>query len=431
MPSWDSAAADKLWSEACGKKRWLGTLRKTETNLKLVPDEALWAIRNEGRLRLVQYARVRLTRQLEAAGASKQEILKAGKSLDPHAFTMGFARRFATYKRPNLLLHDPDRLARLLQNADQPIQLIIAGKAHPKDAAGKALIRAWSDFIRRPEVCSRVIFLADYDMSLAEHLVQGIDLWINTPQRPWEASGTSGMKVLVNGGLNLSALDGWWAEAYRPEVGWALGDGREHGEDPAWNAHETEQLYRLLEKEVIPAFYDRNPNGIPKAWVDRMRLSMAELTPHFSTNRMVREYVEQLYLPAARAYRMRTADKGAVGRKITNWRQSLEQKWATLRFGEEKVETDEQHHVFEVQVYLNDLNPKAVRVELYANGANNDKPVQQEMTRGRQLPGAAGGYVYSATVPANRPATDYTARVIPHYSGVSIPLEAARILWRK
>jgi starch phosphorylase len=388
-------------------------------------------LRNEGCRHLIQYARERLARQLEAAGVSKQEILETGKFLDPHAFTMGFARRFATYKRPNLLLHDPDRLARLLQNTDQPIQLIIAGKAHPRDEAGKVLIRAWSDFIRRPEVCSRVIFLADYDMSLAERLVQGIDLWINTPRRPWEASGTSGMKVLVNGGLNLSELDGWWAEAYRPEVGWALGDGREHGEDPAWDAYEAEQLYRLLEEEMIPAFYDRDPNGIPKAWVARMRLSMAELTPRFSTNRMVREYVERLYLPATLAYRERAADKGAVGRQMVNWQQSLELKWAMLRFGEVKVETDGEHHVFEVRVYLNDLNPKAVRVELYADGVNGDNPVRQEMTHGRKLVGAAGGYVYSATVPANRPATDYTARVIPYCFGVAVPLEAARILWQR
>jgi starch phosphorylase len=431
MPSWDSAAADALWSEACGKKRWLGTLSSIEADLKLVPDETLWALRNEGCRHLIQYARERLARQLEAAGASKQEILETGKSLDPHAFTMGFARRFATYKRPNLLLHDSDRLARLLQNTDQPIQLIITGKAHPRDGAGKVLIRAWSDFIRRPEVCSRVIFLADYDMSLAERLVQGIDLWINTPRRPWEASGTSGMKVLVNGGLNLSELDGWWAEAYHPEVGWALGDGREHGEDPVWDAREAEQLYRLLEEEAIPAFYDRDSNGIPKAWVARMRLSMAELTPRFSTNRMVREYVERLYLPAGLTYCERAADKGAVGRQMVNWQQSLEQKWAMLRFGEVKVETDGEHHVFEVRVYLNDLNPKAVRVELYADGVNGDNPVRQEMTHGRKLVGAAGGYVYSARVPATRPATDYTARVIPYCFGVAVPLEAARILWQR
>jgi starch phosphorylase len=181
VPSWDSAAADALWHEVCGQKRWVGTMSTLEADLKLVPDETLWALRNEGCRQLIQYARERLARQLEAAGAARQEIPAAAKFLDPDALTVGFARRFATYKRPNLLLHDQDRLIRLLQNTDRPVQLIIAGKAHPKDEAGKALVQAWSDFIRRSELRSQIIFLADYDMSLAERLVQGVDLWINTP----------------------------------------------------------------------------------------------------------------------------------------------------------------------------------------------------------------------------------------------------------
>ena len=252
---------------------------------------------------------------------------------------------------------------------------------------------------------------SDYDMLLTEHLVQGVDVWINTPRRPWEASGTSGMKVLVNGGINLSELDGWWAEAYTPEVGWALGDGQEHGDDPAWDAAEAEALYDLLEREVIPEFYARDEQGIPTAWVARMRESMARLTPRFSADRTVREYTEQHYLPAAAAYRERAADKGAVGRQMVDWRHALEQKWPALRFGEVKVETDAEQHVFEVQVYLNDLDPNAVRVELYADGVNGGGPVRQEMKRVRQLAGAAGGYAYRAAVPAARPASGlYGAR---------------------
>ncbi len=200
------------------------------------------------------------------------------------------------------MLHDPERLLRLLTNPERPVQLILAGKAHPADQAGQDLIRQWTHFIRRPEARPHVVFLSDYDMLLTEHLVQGVDVWINTPRRPWEASGTSGMKVLVNGGLNLSELDGWWAEAYTPEVGWALGDGQEHGDDPAWDAAEAEALYNLLEREVIPEFYTRDESGIPTAWVARMRESMARLTPRFSANRTVREYTEQHYLPAATAY---------------------------------------------------------------------------------------------------------------------------------
>ena len=233
-----------------------------------------------------------------------------------------------------------------------------------------------------------MIFLSDYDMLLTEQLVQGVDVWLNTPRRPWEACGTSGMKVLVNGGINLSELDGWWAEAYTPEVGWALGDGQEHGDDPAWDAAEAEALYDLLEREVIPEFYTRDEQGIPSAWVARMRESMARLTPRFSTNRAVREYTEQHYLPAASAYRQRAADKGAIGVQMVNWRHALDQKWTALRFGEVKIETDSEQHVFEVQVYLDDLDPEAVRVELYADGVMGGAPVRQEMKRVCQLAGA-------------------------------------------
>jgi starch phosphorylase len=275
------------------------------------------------------------------------------------------------------------------------------------------------------------IFLSDYDMLLTERLVQGVDVWINTPRRPWEACGTSGMKVLVNGGVNLSELDGWWAEAYTPEVGWALGDSQEHGDDPAWDAVEADALYNLLEREVIPEFYIRNESGIPTAWVKRMRESMARLTPRFSASRAVREYTEQHYLPAAATYHERAADKGAVGRNIANWEHTLRQKWATLHFGEVKVETRGEQHAFEVQVCLNDLDPMAVRVELYADGIMGSHPVREEMKRVRQQAGASGGYVYSAAVSAARPPADYTARVIPHCDGVAIPLEDARILWQR
>jgi starch phosphorylase len=307
----------------------------------------------------------------------------------------------------------------------------MAGKAHPADQSGQALIQEWVQFIRRPEARAHVIFLSDYDMLLAERLVQGVDVWINTPRRPWEASGTSGMKVLVNGGINLSELDGWWAEAYTPEVGWALGDGREHGDDPAWEAVEANALYDLLEKEVIPEFYARDAGGIPIAWVTRMRESMARLTPRFSTNRTVREYTEQRYLPAAVAYRERAAEKGAAGKNIVTWEHTLKVKWATLRFGEVKVETRGEQHVFEVPVYLDGLDPAAVHIELFADGIVGGVPLRQEMKRGRRLAGASGGYAYCATVSAARPAADYTARVIPSCKGVAVPLEAGPILWQR
>jgi starch phosphorylase len=258
-----------------------------------------------------------------------------------------------------------------------------------------------------------------------------VDVWLNTPRRPWEACGTSGMKVLVNGGINLSTLDGWWAEAYTPEVGWALGDGQEHDDDPAWDAIEAGALYDLLECEVIPEFYTRDEQGIPRAWVTRMRESMARLTPRFSSSRAVCEYTDRYYLPAASAYLERSANQGAIGVDIVNWQRALDQKWASLRFGEVRLETDGEQHLFEVQMYLDELDPHAVRVELYANGVNGSEPQRVEMVRVRPLVGAVNGYAYRAGVPAARPATDYTVRLLPHRTGVAVPLEDAHILWQR
>jgi starch phosphorylase len=329
-----------------------------------------------------------------------------------------------------LLLHDPERLVRILTNSHQPVQLILAGKAHPQDLAGQAMIREWVSFVRRPEVRPHAVFLSDYDMLMAERLVQGMDVWINTPRRPWEASGTSGMKVLVNGGLNLSELDGWWAEAYSPEVGWALGDGKEHGDDAAWDAAEAESLYELLEREVIPAFYARDERGIPTGWVARMRKSMARLTPAFSANRVVREYTEKHYLSAAVAYGARAAQGGQLGRELVAWQGELAEHWSRVRFGSLAMEQHDDHYVFQVQVYLNELDPEAVKVELYADAQNAAEPVRQPMQRGEPLIGSADAFLYVASVPATRPASDYTPRVVPYKIGASVPLEAPFICWR-
>jgi starch phosphorylase len=431
MPTWDSAPADDLWTEFCGKGRWLGTCETLEQDINQISDVRLWQFRSTARALLVEYARKRLSRQLAVSGAAPEDVEGAKHLFDCNTLTIGFARRFATYKRPNLLLHDPERLLRLLTNPHRPVQLIMAGKAHPADLAGQALIQEWINFIRKPEVRAHVIFLSDYDMQLTQQLVQGVDVWLNTPRRPWEACGTSGMKVLVNGGINLSELDGWWAEAYTPEVGWALGDGQEHDDDPGWDAIEAEALYDLLEGKIIPEFYIRDERGVPIAWVNRMRESMARLTPRFSTSRTVREYTEQHYLPAASAYLERAAEKGKIGVEIVNWRNTLEQKWAVLHFGEVKIETNDEQHIFEVQAYLDDLDPDAVRVELYANGINGNKPEKVEMIRVRQLVGAINGYAYRAEVPVARPAIDYTARLIPQYVGATVPLEAHHILWQR
>jgi starch phosphorylase len=429
MPSWDSPAADQLWTEACGKNRWMGTSATIAEDLRKVSDERLWAMRNTSRKLLVEYARAAIGRQMAAIGAEPAVIARTQTRLDPTVMTLGFARRFATYKRPNLLLHDPDRLLSILNHPERPVQLVLAGKAHPADQAGQALIQEWTQFIGRGDGSMPVFFLADYDMLLAEHLVQGVDVWINTPERPWEASGTSGMKVLVNGGINVSELDGWWAEAYAPEVGWALGDGREHFGDSAWDAAEAEALYDTLEQEVIPEFFARTDKGVPTAWVARMRESMARLTPRFSASRVVREYTEQHYLPAAGAYRVNVADKGVAARNSIDKQNSLAPKLAAIRFGKVSVETHGDEHVFSVELLLRDVTPDTVRVELYADGDMGDRAVEREMTKTRQT--GIGGYAYRASVSSARPASDYTARVVAKHDSPARDLEAGWMLWQR
>ena len=426
VPSWDSAAADRLWTESCGKARWTGTLETLERDLREVPDEALWAFRAQGRQRLVEYVRQRLARQQCSRGRPTPAPGHCHEVLEPDALTLGFARRFAEYKRPNLLLHDPPRLLRLLHDRDRPVQLILAGKAHPRDEAGKAMLRQWQDFITRHRVWDRVVFIEDYDLDVAARLVQGVDVWINTPRRPWEASGTSGMKVLVNGGLNLSELDGWWAEAWEPDVGWAIGDRQEHGPDR--DAAEAVELYRVLEEQVVPCFYSRDEKGMPVQWIAHMRESMARLTTRFSSNRMLRQYTLDYYLPLAERYHARQQDPQQV-EALRAWQQQLERHGHHIHFGNVQHHSADGAHHFEVQVYLDDVPADAVQVELYAEDTQAGAPLRQPMARGETLAGSVNGHVYRARVPADRPATHYTPRVIPRFDGAAIPLESPFIVW--
>ena len=364
------------------------------------------------------------------APRAKRSTGRRGSSIR-NALTLGFARRFATYKRPDLLLQDPDRLVRILTNRQRPVQLILAGKAHPQDGAGQELIRRWSDFIRRADVENHVVFLSDYDMLLTQQLVQGVDVWINTPRRPWEASGTSGMKILVNGGLNLSELDGWWAEAYSPDVGWAIGDGHEHGDDPSWDRAEAETLYELLEHRVVPEFYARDAQGIPRAWVAKMRESMARLAPYYSANRVVRQYTDLHYVPAAAAYAERAKNGGEAGADLLRWQQELAVHWQDVRFGSVQVYTADGQHRFEVQVYHGRMDADSILVEIYADSQDGGQPDRHEMKRGARLADSAEGYLYSAAVPANRPLGDYTPRARPVREGAFLPLEASQIQWQR
>ena len=429
MPSWASARANALWAKTHETTPMSDTIETVSLNpevaspaLDRVSDADLWAFRNESRRSLVGYVRRRLERQVREQGLSEKVAARARQALDPNVLTLGFARRFAAYKRPHLLLQDMDRLSRLLHDIDRPVQIIVAGKAHPSDDGGKELVRAMVQASLRPDFFGRLVFLADYDIIMTSEMVAGVDVWLNNPRRPMEASGTSGMKVLVNGGLNLSELDGWWAEAYSPEVGWALGDGQEHAE-AEWDAQEARQLYALLEQEVLPAFYERNGDGLPQAWLRRVRASMAQLTPRFDSPRMLREYVENFYLPASDAYHKRAADGGKLARDLAAWNAPLYQEWKQVRLEDHSVRRDGAYWNISVRVTLGDMDPGKVKVELYAEGREGYGPVRVEMAR------TGEGQVYQAQVPANRPADDYTPRVVPFHTEVLVPQEVSEIVW--
>jgi starch phosphorylase len=387
-------------------------------------DADLWAFRAKARAELVSFARERVARQLAAAGVVGDALDTASHVLDADALTIGLARRFTAYKRPTLLLRDAERFARLLNNAQRPVQIVVAGKAHPQDESGKALVQAWVRFARRADVRPHAVFLADYDLRLAERLVQGVDLWLNTPRPPWEACGTSGMKVLVNGGVNLSALDGWWEQAYRPEVGWVLPHD-EFDEDC-----DAARLYELLERQVVPAFYERDPSGLPRAWLGRMRESMASLTPMYSANRALREYMERYYVPAAKAFAARIADRGAAAARLVDWEGKVRTHWPGVRFGDVRVRPDGDRHRFEAPLYLDDMDADAVGVELYADDDGRHGPCRALMRRDAPLVGAHG-YVYVADVPNTRPHEHFTPRVVPSHPDACVPLELPLVTWAR
>ena len=428
VPTWDSSFTDDLWTVFCGKGRWTGKVNALRSQIESIEDEVLWAFRTENRSKLVRYVRQRTIEQFSLRQAPKAERQRVQNIFDSNTLTLGFARRFATYKRPNLLLHDPERLIRLLSNSHYPVQLVIAGKAHPADQEGCHLVQEITRFVRRPDVRNHMVFLADYDMAMAQQFVQGVDVWINTPRRSWEACGTSGMKLLANGGLNLSELDGWWAEAYSPEVGWALGDGTTHTE-LEWDAEEANMLYDLLEQKVIPAFYQRNESGLPLKWISRIRKSMATLAPEYSSNRMLINYVEDYYLKASRQYRQRIDNDAVIAKELVLWQSQLALHWPAIYMQNFQIKPSEMGFHALLHVYLDELQADFVRVELFANSLDNAPVVRQLMSCKGTISGAVNGYIYECRVPADRPEHHYTPRLIPLHCNANIPAEDTHIKW--
>jgi glycogen phosphorylase len=334
-PTWVSKEMTDLLSRYLGP-RWLKDPADKELweRVDVIPPEELWRTHERRRERLVAFARRRLSEQLVTRGALSSEVKHATEVLNPEALTIGFARRFATYKRGDLLFRDLERLTRLISDRNRPIQIIYAGKAHPKDNGGKEVIRNIIHQARLPELRDHIVFLENYDQFVARYMAQGVDVWLNTPRRPLEASGTSGMKVSTNGALNISILDGWWCEAFTPEVGWAIGHGEVYDDTNYQDEIEANSLYDIIEKEVLPIFYDRGSDGLPRKWIQMMKNSMKSICPAFNTSRMVKDYVQSAYDPSARRHDSLTANECSEAKKFTSWKMNIRGMWNKIKFNQ-------------------------------------------------------------------------------------------------
>ncbi|HYS43358.1 MAG TPA: alpha-glucan family phosphorylase, partial [Geobacteraceae bacterium] len=335
-----------------------------------VPDAELWRTHNRCRERLVDFARLRLKEQLTQVGASSKEVAVAEEVLDPDILTIGFARRFATYKRGTLLFRDVERLARILNDPARPVQIIFAGKAHPADHQGKELIRQIVQLSHQERFRHRIVFIEDYDMGVARHLVQGVDVWLNTPRRPMEASGTSGMKVAFNGGLNMSVLDGWWCEGYNGQNGWAIGRGEVYDDIEYQNEVEGRAIYDLLENEIVPLFYDRGPEGIPRGWVAVMKASMQSLCPVFSTDRMVQEYTRHCYLPSGGMWEKLSRNGLELASELSAWKEKMHRLWHQVRIDEVEAEGEREVTVgtmipLRAKIHTGEIPLTEIAVEAY------------------------------------------------------------------
>jgi starch phosphorylase len=397
--------------------------RQLWARMDRIPDEELWRTHERRRERLVAVARRRLEQQMARRGATQQEIDAASEVLDPEALTIGFARRFATYKRALLLFSDPDRLSTILNDPKRPVQILFAGKAHPNDNAGKEFIRQIIHLTRRPDLRRRIIFLEDYDISLARYMVQGVDIWLNTPRQGMEASGTSGMKAVANGALHVSSLDGWWCEGYNREVGWRIGSGEPGADERYADEIDAQALYDLLEKEIVPLFYDAHNERLPRGWIAKMKRAVAQIAPVFNTHRMVTEYAERFYLRAHARYLELLADDCAGARDVASWKDRVRGQWDKVRI--DMIDSDAQDGMpvtadinLTAHVHLGDLTPSDVLLLAYHGNIGPQGDITKpEVTSMTPDDGAGGGaYVYRATFACRSTGQrGYTVRLMPRY----------------
>jgi starch phosphorylase len=402
-----------------------------------IPDIELWRAHKRGRERLVDYARNRLKEQLRQVGATAKETAVADGVLDPDILTIGFARRFATYKRGTLLLRDIERLAKILNDTERPVQIIFAGKAHPADHHGKELIRQIVQLSNQERFRLRVVFLEDYDLGVARHLVQGVDVWLNTPRRPMEASGTSGMKVAFNGGLNMSVLDGWWCEGYKGNNGWAIGKGEVYDDIEYQNEVEGRAIYDLLEKEIVPLFYDRDPEGIPRGWIACMKSSMQTLCPVFSTDRMVQEYTEVSYIPSYERWRELERNNSALAVDLASWKEKMHRLWQHVRIEAisadytEEVTVGSQVPVL-ANIFIGDINPKEIAVDIYF-GVLDSRGVMVggELVSLDSITGLTSGlYQFSGEIKCKFCGRQgFMLRVMPNHVELGAVYEPGLLLW--
>jgi starch phosphorylase len=434
--SWISEDMNRLYDRYLGP-RWREEPADQQIwrRVESIPGEELWRTHERRRERLVTFARSRLLAQLKRRGVSQSEIKSVGDVLDSRILTIGFARRVATYKRANLFLRDPDRLARILKDPQRPVQIIFAGKSHPQDDAGKELIRQITGLVREKELRPRVVFLEDYDMTVARYLVQGADVWLNTPLRPLEACGTSGMKAAANGVLNFSTLDGWWAEAWRADdemglgPGWAIGSGETFDNREHQDQVEADAFYDQLEHDLAPTFYDRRGDGPPRRWLDRMKSGIAGLCHVYNSHRMVREYTESYYLVSHLRQKLLAAESSCHAKELAAWKDRVRACWPQVRI--ESVETSGARQISvgggvasRAKVRLGRLSPGEVAVELYAGRVDAHENITAGVAVRMQATGREGDlHVYETSYGpcAESGLHGYTVRVAPLHPN-SIPV---------